>query len=1007
MTETMQNTEINGILKQLQEYLQTEEAKKHIADMESEIKDVRDLMKKLSKLDKKSEEFTEWVLYGLLPYHNTEKAKRVSLFASFHDIKKFFDSWNYNYTDKEWNILANKIFDLAKGFQDDPESLPRLIKEFTNDKYSRRLQCGSISPILFSINENYPIVNNRTKKAFKAIETILGHKIGEKERLHQRLDYYLDNTEKLKELVAELGFEKLNDQKYLDLFCYWYDSKIQDKKKEEITDEEEETPEREEEITAEEVDLPVFLESIDLENASKFSPHSLRNPERIKIRDIITKVAKTEWVIPHFQRYFDWKKKDVQDFLESIFKDYYVGAFLLWDTSKDPELDVTPIKGVDVQEELRPEAIILDGQQRVTSLYYAIKAPSFHLKKSNTQLFFYINFSSFFENNDSKELVNIHTKKFSRDECFEKLLFPIYELENYDEWVNGLEDYLLDKVDDKEKVRKIRRIIDKKLKHMWEGFEIPFISLPITMGVSQVTDIFEKINTKGKLLSVFDLLIARLYKYDIELREQWDNTSEDYANIKRYARAVEKIPIYILQAISLCYHPNSSCQREDVLNIYRNIYSNPNYSFEEHWSQMSGYMNKAIEKLENLRDGFGVKDEKEIPFEPMIPVLAALLKEIDSKGNKAEYYKKLRAWYWCAIFTLSYSQAADTKMTTDFKEMKEWFEDDSKLPRTVIQMRREFSLLANKLRETQSKSSARYRGVMSLIALEGAMDFVTHQTLENARNNDKDHLFPKARRADFNASDDIDSIFNITWMSKDTNEFIKRAKKPSVYVPEFISEKYSNNEEDFLNVLKSHLITEDAYKYLKKDDFQNFLNEREKIILEKIAGIVGAENVLPQPTTLISPEKPFSNKVAFYSTIKSCDGFLYWIDKYFTQAGLELLIDSLDASKVKDLRIITSNDKVDARFRDLFKDFRDELKNKGVKVELRVITDAKLKAQIHDRWIITEGQCFNLPSADTLARGQYSEIKKTNNRPPFDEWWGKSKDIISEWDSIKSTIKAI
>lgn len=824
-------------------------------------------------------------------------------------------------------------------------------------------------------------------------DAIQNFNISNKEDLLDRtLDYLRDSIifQAIKEL---LGLEKYNLVNNLLWFAF---------------DQEEEIPESEEEAPVKEVNLPIFLESINLENISKFSPHSLRNPERINIRDIISKVAKTDWVIPHFQRYFDWKKKDVQDFLESIFKDYYIGAFLLWDTSREPELDVTPIKGIDVdEEELRPEAIILDGQQRITSLYYAIKAPSFCLKKSKVQLYFYINFSSFFENNDSKELIDIRTKKFSKEECYEKLLFPVYEFENYDEWVDGLEDFLIDKIEDKERVRKIRRIIDKKLKHMWEGFEIPYISLPITMGVKQVADIFEKINTKGKLLSVFDLLIARLYKYNIELKERWDATLAEYPYVKRFYKVVEKIPIYILQAISLCYHHNSSCQREDILNIYRNIYDNPDYSFEEHWSQMSGYMNKAIEKLENLRDGFGVKDEKEIPFEPMIPVLAALLKEIDSKGNKAEYYKKLRTWYWSAIFTLSYSQAADTQMTTDFKEMKEWFEDDSKLPRTVIQMRREFSLLANKLRETQSKTSARYRGVMSLIALEGAMDFATNQTLENARSNDKDHLFPKARRAEFDASDDIDSIFNITWMSKDTNEFIKRAKKPSVYVPEFISDKYCNKEEDFLSVLKSHLINEDAYKYLKKDDFQNFLNEREKIILEKIASIVGAENVLPQPTTLISPEKPFTNKVAFYSTIKSCEDFLYWIDKYFTQAGLELLIDSLDASKVKDLRIITSNDKVDARFRDLFKDFKEELKNKGMKVELRVITDARLKAQIHDRWIITNGQCFNLPSADTLARGQYSEIKKTNNRPPFDEWWGKSKDIISEWDSIKNTIKAI
>ena len=48
---------------------------------------------------------------------------------------------------------------------------------------------------------------------------------------------------------------------------------------------------------------------------------------------------------------------------------------------------------------------------------------------------------------------------------------------------------------------------------------------------------------------------------------------------------------------------------------------------------------------------------------------------------------------------------------------------------------------------------------------------------------------------------------------------------------------------------------------------------------------------------------------------------------------------------------------------------------------MKVITDNKLKAQIHDRWIISENLCYNIPSTDTVARGQYSEVKETTNKP--------------------------
>jgi hypothetical protein len=88
-----------------------------------------------------------------------------------------------------------------------------------------------------------------------------------------------------------------------------------------------------------------------------------------------------------------------------------------------------------------------------------------------------------------------------------------------------------------------------------------------------------------------------------------------------------------------------------------------------------------------------------------------------------------------------------------------------------------------------------------------------------------------------------------------------------------------------------------------------------------------------------------------------------------------------------------SQEKIDDKFVSLYKDLREELKSGDIKCELRVIIDNKLKADIHDRWIISKNLCYNMPSTDTVARGQYSEVKRTANLPPFDEWWEKSQEI--------------
>ena len=80
------------------------------------------------------------------------------------------------------------------------------------------------------------------------------------------------------------------------------------------------------------------------------------------------------------------------------------------------------------------------------------------------------------------------------------------------------------------------------------------------------------------------------------------------------------------------------------------------------------------------------------------------------------------------------------------------------------------------------------------------------------------------------------------------------------------------------------------------------------------------------------------------------------------------------------------------------------MKNKKINTNFRIITDNSI-ADIHDRWLISKNICFNLPSINTIDRGQFSEIKVTENMPPFDEWWKKSKDIVNDWSEIEKKLQ--
>jgi hypothetical protein len=152
--------DLPNIVTEFRNYYNTQDCQKHLNNLEKEKQEVKNLLKKLDSLDKDSNEFVDLVLYGLLPYSKTKFAKRVSTFPVFLNIKLLFK--NYNYTEDDWKIIATMIYSLVKKFQESPDKLSRWINEFTSNKvYSRSIQCGPITPILFCINDNYPVINNR------------------------------------------------------------------------------------------------------------------------------------------------------------------------------------------------------------------------------------------------------------------------------------------------------------------------------------------------------------------------------------------------------------------------------------------------------------------------------------------------------------------------------------------------------------------------------------------------------------------------------------------------------------------------------------------------------------------------------------------------------------------------------------------------------------------------------------------------------------------------------
>jgi len=122
-----------------------------------------------------------------------------------------------------------------------------------------------------------------------------------------------------------------------------------------------------------------------------------QRPEKIHLGKLIEEIKKGKYQIPDFQREFEWDPWDVRDLIQSIFMDYYVGTLLLWEGSKENFKKLSCENLYGYKGNTDPEYIVLDGQQRLTALYYAFFQPEVKFPKRKNPVYFFIKLNKLLE----------------------------------------------------------------------------------------------------------------------------------------------------------------------------------------------------------------------------------------------------------------------------------------------------------------------------------------------------------------------------------------------------------------------------------------------------------------------------------------------------------------------------------------------------------------------------------------------------------------------------------
>ena len=541
-----------------------------------------------------------------------------------------------------------------------------------------------------------------------------------------------------------------------------------------------------------------------------------QKPDHLSLTALVGRLKDGRFVVPNFQREFEWMPWDIQDLMRSIFLDYFIGSLLLW-KGKPESYDAMacePIYGF--QGSGSPEHIVLDGQQRLTAMYYAFTAPKVDAPNRSNRYLYFIHVDRFMEGAYDEAFTYDWTQRGiktaeDREAQFVEHKFPLsvvgqsgWALAN---WVQDYERFWIDRAtaaaaagDDVGASEATHRAQDARgfgehLKGITEQYQIAYIELDRDLELDKVCDIFTQINSKGIRLDIFDLINALLTPKGLVLKHLWRAAAPTLDFVD-----TDRMNVYVLQVMSILLQAYCSPKylyyllpgqqkvvREADGSFHKEVLVKDVQSFEHGWKQAVLALQRAIELLRHPQE-YGAISSQYLPYVSILPAFAALqvqTRALDPKRQLAAQ-RKVRHWYWSSVFTNRYSGSVESTAARDFLSVQSWFEDDDAEPSVIGEFRSRFRSLD--LRGEVKRGSSIYNGIFNLLVIRGARDWMTNLVPQYGDLDDH-HIVPKRwGQSQKGLGNGIDTILNRTPLTASTNRHVIRDRLPNIYLPELIAE---------------------------------------------------------------------------------------------------------------------------------------------------------------------------------------------------------------------------
>lgn len=573
----------------------------------------------------------------------------------------------------------------------------------------------------------------------------------------------------------------------------------------------------------------------------------------VSLKTLLDRVENGKIRLPDFQRGWVWDDERIRSLLVSVSRGFPVGAVMTLDAGSDMRFRSRLVEGATEDSRQPAEQYLLDGQQRLTSLYQALR----HAGPVETRArpggskvkrrWYYVDVQGALDPSVDRDatIVSVpenrivrsnigHTVDLSsRDHEFERHMIPTEMVMDGMRWGFEYAAYWRNREHPHgDAFSFFKRFADDVLNSFTE-YKLPVINLAKEPPKEAVCTVFEKVNTGGVTLSVFELVTASFAAGDFSLRDDWEARKKRLHSEFGVLQGLQGDQF--LQAVTLLatrarnreaaaeagspnQAPGIGCKRSDILNLRLDEYQKWAKPAEE------GFRNAA-----KFLHGQYVFTAGNVPYGTQLVPLAALYAELGAELATANAQEKLNHWFWCGVFGEAYGSAVETQFALDLPQVAGYVRGGPE-PTLVTQA----NFIPERLLSLRTRNSAAYKGLYALQMKSGAADWISGEPLSLAtwhgEGVDVHHVFPVAwcRSAEPPIPGVLcDSIINKTPIDAATNRKLG-GHAPSRYLGRL---RRDVTEDRLRRVLEAHWIDRRA---LEQDRFGDFFVERGQAMLDLI-----------------------------------------------------------------------------------------------------------------------------------------------------------------------------